>query len=280
MPILPAANSHFKPLSNVIPKSFARLQAMIDDPATHWRPENPRTCDNPECDGDGNVIRRATDGHETASLCPDCQRRWIAEGTDRVMRDWDGWATVPTFDEMRLRPNFIETESFTAMKRMADRIIAKPDEPYAYMLTGGHGRSKTYSAMILLKAARNAGIPTMPIKFPKIISALKRGLDGATEVDAVFFAMQKNTLIIIDEIGSDLLPSTLPHLQNAITEIFDLCYNRRFLVMIGNRGWPELKDALPSGVASRIGSDYCRLVEEPFSPDLRHKNKNSPVNQF
>jgi len=244
---------------------------MIDDPATHWRPENPRTCDNPECDGDGNVIRRAIDGHETASLCPDCQRRWIAEGTDRVMRDWDGWATVPTFEEMRLRPNFVETESFTAMKRMADRIIAKPDEPYAYMLTGGHGRSKTYSAMILLKAARAANIPTMPVKFPKLISALKRGLDGATEVDALFFAMQKNTLIIIDEIGSDLLPSTLPHLQNAITEIFDLCYNRRFLVMIGNRGWPELKDALPSGVASRIGSDYCRLIQEPLSPDLRRR---------
>src|SRR3990172_13191733 len=121
--------------------------------------------------------------------------------------------------------------------------------------------------MILLRAARAAGIPTMPVKFPKLISALKRGLDGATEVDALFFAMQKNTLLIIDEIGSDLLPSTLPHLQNAIPEIFYLCYNRRFLVMIGNRAWPELKDALPSGIASRIGSDYCRLIEEPLSPD-------------
>src|SRR3990167_3682816 len=151
---LPAANSHFKPISEAIPKSFARLQAMIDDPATHWRPEDQRTCDNPECDGNGNVIRRATDGHETASLCPDCQRRWIAEGTDRVMRDWDGWATVPTFDEMKLRPNFIETESFTAMKRMADRIIAKPDEPYAYMLTGGGGRAQTHPPPLLFQAPR------------------------------------------------------------------------------------------------------------------------------
>ena len=267
----PNSPSSFKPLSAGIPKSFAILQAMLDNPETKWRPEDPSPCDNPECDGDGNVIRTAPDGHETASRCPDCLRRWHNQETDEKMQSWEGWQTVPSFEKMSRRPRFVQTESFKAMRRLSDRILAKQD-PFAYTLIGGHGRSKTYSAMILFKTIRNASIPSMAIKFPNLIAAYKRGLDGSSFLEATYFAMQKNQLIILDEVGRDQTPGSDTHTKAALNEILDLCYRLRFLVLISNRTPDEFYKLLPSGVESRLkNQDYCHIVIEPTGLDLRRK---------
>lgn len=253
----------FYPITEDLQKLIDSLPETVEDGRVK--------CPNcPLCDGYGHII-----DERGGRPCPNALKAARTKAIDKEMAGWEGWPP-PTLAEMRGIAGFEETPSFLAVKKMAAALF-DGKRPQGIILCGGHGRSKTLSALALIRECAERNISTAAVKFPTLISEYKRGVDGQPSINKTFRKIDAARFVFIDEYGRDPGWGNVDHSRFAIEEIVNKCYRQKFLVLASNlmrAGLVDPETGLPSDVCSRLSraAGYCAAaIEEPTRADLRGK---------
>jgi DNA replication protein DnaC len=242
------------------------LEKLVEN-APEELPEDRRTCKCGECDGYGHVPV----DERTYKPCKNHLSHLNYQKLNTVMKrdHWDGWPP-PTFVEMRESEGFVETNSFLGMQRLYHKIL-DGDAPFSVVLCGGYGRGKTLSSLILLREMASLGMTVTAIKFPDLVGLYKKGIDGKDRLRKIFNNIVKSKLVFIDEIGREPVFGNLDHARYALMDVADKCYRQRFLVLVSNMKKDDFPKYYHGNLASRMTSQYCKYITEPYDKDLRQK---------
>jgi hypothetical protein len=245
-------------------EKLARAQQRLETEEPGLEPDD-RLCRCGQCDGYGHVQTPAG-----MKPCPEHLRDLYRREIDRRMQGrWEDWPP-PLFSEMRSRPGFVETPSFRATERFWVEI-QRDSTPRGLMLIGGHGRSKTLSALILCREATEKGCNVLMFRFPDLVHTYKRGLEADSERERLLQGVRNARLVIVDEYGRQAHYGNPEHARVALDEIVSACYRLRHLLLTSNLTKQELLEVLEPNVVSRFSRNagYLEMVEEPFEQDLR-----------
>jgi len=226
-------------------------------------PDRRCPCGGDKCDGYGHVYTG-----EGMKICKAMREQEII----RMLPEFEDWPVLP-FTEIRTKSSFLATRSFTEAELLARAAIDPVRDPYALIELGGHGRSKTYSALQVCRICAYKNVPFVAVRFPAIINQYKRGVDGCGWIDRLYAQIKKSRFVFIDEYGREAIRGNLDHSRIALNEVVNRCYRQRFLTITSNMTREEFKKNVSSDLVSRLftRNGYSRIIEEPSGKehDLR-----------
>src|ERR1700722_7541044 len=211
------------------------------------QPQTPAPCDFGLCDGSGFLVDELTD---TARDCR-CRPGRIARSRNRSLE-----ARIPK----RYRAISFEHTDVIDMERrcptqvrelrlfVAD-IDANIDAGRSLWLTGGVGTGKTALAMIVSKAAIDAGRSVAVYSCPRLLSVIRESIDGVGVLDFLD-RLAGADLLHIDDLGAEHRTDwVLEQLYTIITTRYE---DQRSTLVTSNLDPDKLAEQLGERIVSRL----------------------------
>ena len=245
-------------------ESREKLKELIDSlPET----DADIACYCGECDGYGHVIRLEKNGYRSAGRCPNKYKSDKVRFLTAQYGTWEGWDIISRFDLTTYmnRKDFVETASFNAITNyLYDIDAGKP--PYALLLAGGHGRSKSLAPLFLLKELALRGFSAHAVKWFELYEAHQRGIDGAHAIEVQRKKVESSHYVFVDEYGR---VDEEKHGDNALRKILELTHRKKWLVISTNMHKDDFMNTIDSYAQDRLKKGFCLHIEDSADLSLR-----------
>jgi DNA replication protein DnaC len=222
-------------------------------------PSEPRSrsCPFGVCDGSGWIVD--ADAGE-ASPC-ECRGRMIerarAKGVSATLpKRFRGVSfDRPPVSDMERDPN--TRHQVAEVRAFTEEIDARLDEGNGLWLQGTTGTGKTTLAMLVSKAALDAGRTAAIYSLPQLLARIRRTFDGEAGEDSYFTFFNRLVsvdLLHLDDLGAE---NRTEWVLEQLYSIIDRRYNdQRSVVVTTNLEEPELQEQLGDRIVSRL-TEIC-----------------------
>jgi DNA replication protein DnaC len=221
-----------------------------------------KACPFDACDGSGFIVDQATN---TATDCR-CRPQRLSRARARSLS-----AVVPrkyrgvSFD--RAPVSQISSAVTTEVRRYVRNIDERLDAGRGLWFTGDVGTGKTTLAMLISKAALDAGRSVAIYSLPRLLAEVRatfeeRGGDSYTELLDRLAAVD---LLHIDDVGAE---KTTPWVLEQLYAIVNARYeDERAMVITTNLDRPRMVEQITERTVSRL-EEMCDVIVL-FGPDAR-----------
>ena len=211
-------------------------------------PTDRSTCAFGLCDGGGFVVDQATN---TASDCR-CRAGRIAgahtRGVDgRIPKRYRGVAfdRPPVPEIARVAPDQVE-----AIRRYVRDIEDNLDAGRGLWLMGDVGTGKTTLAMIVSKAASDAGRSVAIFSLPRLLNLIRRAIETEAGTLGFLDRLAAIDLLHIDDLGAE---NTTEWVLEQLYSIINVRYeDERAMTVTTNLTYEQLQDQLGARTVSRL----------------------------
>jgi DNA replication protein DnaC len=218
------------------------------------------------CDGGGFVIDEATN---TASDC-DCRAGRIAGArtkslAGRIPRRYQGvsFDRPPVSDIARTAP-----EQVRLVRRYVSSIDANITAGRGLWLQGEVGTGKTTLAMLISKAALDAGRSVAIYSLPRLLNLLRETIDANTSLLDFLDRLSTVDLLHIDDLGAENQTDwVLEQLYSIVNSRYE---SERSILATTNLPPDELAERLGARTVSRL-VEICGDPIPLFGSDKRHE---------
>jgi DNA replication protein DnaC len=208
----------------------------------------PAPCPLGVCDGSGFVIDEVTN---TASDCA-CRAGRIARvrtaGLDgRLPKRYRGvsFERPPVPEISRVAPEVVQT-----VRRYIGEIDAQLDSGHGLWLMGDVGTGKTTLAMIVSKAALDAGRSVAIYSLPRLLSLIRAAIDTEAGMVGFLERLAAVDLLHIDDLGAE---NTTDWVLEQLYSIVNTRYeDERAMIVTTNLKYEDLIDQLGERTVSRL----------------------------
>jgi DNA replication protein DnaC len=157
-----------------------------------------------------------------------------------------------------------------AVREFADAIDDRLAEGRGLWLMGDVGTGKTTLAMIVSKAAVEAGHTVAIYSLPRLLARIRRTYDAETGEDSYLEFFERLTsvdLLHIDDLGAQKSSDwVLEQLYAIVDERYE---SERSMVVTSNLGYDELSEQIGPRVVSRL-TEMCQELPL-YGEDLRDR---------
>lgn len=216
------------------------------------------------CDGSGWVV-----GPENVARPCECRESLVAKRRARGVS-----SVIPRrFRDASFelaRNDGITPAVLDAVREFTDQIEDRLETGKGLWLMGDVGTGKTTLAMLVSKAAAEAGRTVAIYSLPRLLARIRRTYDGEPGEDSYLQFFDRLTsvdLLHIDDLGAEKRSDwVLEQLYAIVDERYQ---SQRSMVVTSNLHYEQLKDQIGSRVVSRL-TEMCE--ELPLSgDDLRNR---------
>ncbi|HTA35097.1 MAG TPA: ATP-binding protein [Solirubrobacteraceae bacterium] len=205
-------------------------------------------CELGLCDGSGFVVDEATD---TASDCP-CRagriaRRRAAGLEGRIPRHYRGvsFERPPVPEIARVAPDVVQ-----AIRRYVRDIDTQLDAGQGLWLMGDVGTGKTTLAMIVSKAAIEAGRSVAIYSLPRLLNLIRAAIETDDGMVGFLERLAAVDLLHIDDLGAE---NTTEWVLEQLYSIVNTRYeDERAMIVTTNLNYEELVEQLGERTVSRL----------------------------
>jgi DNA replication protein DnaC len=234
--------------------------------------ESGERCELGLCDGSGFVIDEATD---TASDCP-CRvgriaRRRAAGLEGRIPRHYRGvsFERPPVPEIARVAPDVVQ-----AIRRYVRDVDAQLDAGQGLWLMGDVGTGKTTLAMIVSKAAIDAGRSVAIYSLPRLLNLIRAAIETDDGMVGFLERLAAVDLLHIDDLGAENMTEwVLEQLYSIVNTRYE---DERAMIVTTNLKYEELVDQLGERTVSRLVA-ICGNGLPLFGEDDRRALKPAAV---
>jgi DNA replication protein DnaC len=157
-----------------------------------------------------------------------------------------------------------------AVREFVDAIDERLDEGRGLWLEGDVGTGKTTLAMLVSKAAVEAGRTVAIYSLPRLLARIRRTYDAESGEDSYLEFFERLTsvdLLHIDDLGAQKSSDwVLEQLYALVDERYE---SERSMVVTSNLGYDELKEQIGPRVVSRL-TEMCQELPL-YGEDLRNR---------
>jgi DNA replication protein DnaC len=230
--------------------SLGELEGLLGDGLVARRAGAGSDCPHGRCDGSGFVVDEATN---TAADC-ECRRGRIAAAgarrlEGRIPRRYQGvsFERQPVSDLARTAP-----EQVAAVRAYVRAIDENLDSGRGLWIHGDVGTGKTTLAMLVSKAAIEAGRSVAIYSLPRLLSLLRESLDSAGGLVDFMDRLAAVDLLHIDDLGAENQTEwVLEQLYCIVNSRYEAC-----------RAILATTNLLPDELAARLGQRTVSRLEE------------------
>ncbi len=205
-------------------------------------------CELGVCDGSGFVVDEATD---TASDCP-CRatrisRRRIAGLEGRIPRHYQyvSFERPPVPEIARVAPDVVQT-----IRRYVRDIDAQLDAGQGLWLMGDVGTGKTTLAMIVSKAAIEAGRSVAIYSLPRLLNLIRAAIETDDGMVGFLERLAAVDLLHIDDLGAE---NTTEWVLEQLYSIVNTRYeDERAMIVTTNLRHDQLEEQIGARTMSRL----------------------------
>ncbi len=208
------------------------------------------------CDGSGWIV----DESDVATPC-ECRERRIekarAKGVSATLpKRFRGVSFErPPLSDMARDPKV--RSKVSEIRSFCDEIDARLDEGQGLWLEGGPGTGKTTLAMLVSKAALDAGRTAAIYSLPGLLARIRRTFDGEAGQDSYFTFFRRLTsvdLLHLDDLGAE---NRTEWVLEQLYAIIDRRYSdQRSIVVTTNLNAAALTEQLGDRIVSRL-TEIC-----------------------
>jgi DNA replication protein DnaC len=244
------------------------------DPRVHELSQSapPGPCPLGVCDGSGFQIDEVTN---TASDC-ECRAGRIARvrtaGLDgRLPKRYRGvsFERPPVPEIARVAPEVVQ-----AVRRYTGEIDAQLDSGQGLWLMGDVGTGKTTLAMIVSKAALDAGRSVAIYSLPRLLSLIRAAIDTEAGMVGFLERLAAVDLLHIDDLGAE---NTTDWVLEQLYSIVNTRYeDERAMIVTTNLMYEDLIDQLGERTVSRLVA-ICGNGLPLFGQDDRRSLRHVPT---
>jgi DNA replication protein DnaC len=232
----------------------------------------PAPCPLGVCDGSGFVVDELTN---TASDCG-CRAGRIARvrtaGLDgRLPKRYRGvsFERPPVPEIARVAPEVVQT-----VRRYIAEIDAQLDSGQGLWLMGDVGTGKTTLAMIVSKAALDAGRSVAIYSLPRLLSLIRAAIDTEAGMVGFLERLAAVDLLHIDDLGAE---NTTDWVLEQLYSIVNTRYeDERAMIVTTNLKYEDLIDQLGERTVSRLVA-ICGNGLPLFGQDDRRSLRRVPA---
>ena len=157
-----------------------------------------------------------------------------------------------------------------AVRDFTDNIETRLEEGRGLWLMGDVGTGKTTLAMIVSKAAAEAGRSVAIYSMPRLLARIRRTYDASPGEDSYLEFFERLTsvdLLHIDDLGAEKRSDwVLEQLYAIVDERYQ---SQRSVVVTSNQDYAQLKAEIGDRVVSRL-TEMCEELPR-YGPDLRDR---------
>jgi DNA replication protein DnaC len=221
------------------------------------------TCPYGECDGSGFLI------DEEADLARDCRCRAsrVARARARSLS-----AVVPrryrhvAFD--RPPVTHLPAPVVAEVRRFVQHIEERLDEGRGLWMVGDVGTGKTTLAMLVSRAALDAGRSVAIYSMPRLLNLIRDSMDSAGSKADLLDRLGAVDLLHLDDLGAENRTEwVLEQLYSIINERYE---DERAVVVTTNLAPDELREQIGARTVSRL-IEMCGDPLPLFGPDRRRE---------
>jgi DNA replication protein DnaC len=233
------------------------------------RGESDPTCPLGVCDGSGWIL-----GPEDVARPCECRERRMARRRARgvasaIPRKYRGVSLDrPPISDMGRDPR--QAPVYRAVRGYVDAIDDRLDEGEGLWLMGDVGTGKTTLAMLVSKAAVEAGRTVAIYSLPRLLSRIRRTYDadaGEQSYQEFFERLTEVDLLHIDDLGAEKRSEwVLEQLYSIVNERYE---TQRSVVVTTNLTQEELEEQIGRRTVSRL-IEICGEALPLFGDDMRY----------
>jgi DNA replication protein DnaC len=223
------------------------------------------TCPFGACDGSGFVIDEATN---TASDCR-CRAGRIAQARSRRLE-----ARIPSryreisFAQLAGTDLVVFGEQIRVVRRFAERIEENLDRGRGVWIMGDVGTGKTMLAMLVSKAALDAGRSVAIYSLPRLLNLIREAIADEEGVVGFLDRLAAVDLLHIDDVGAENRTDwALEQLYSIINTRYE---DERSIVITTNLEPTELAEQIGARTVSRL-VEMCGDPLPLFGEDKRRE---------
>jgi DNA replication protein DnaC len=235
------------------------LRLVRDDPG----PDRERTCPLSRCDGSGWILDDDAEAHPC-----ECRQRRVSQAVTRRM----GTGIPRRFAGVSFdRKPICDLDPFVLrhVRAYVDNVGESIDEGRGLWFYGDVGTGKTSLAMLVSKAALEAGRSVAIYSVPRLLAEIKETFDRehADSYMALFRRLCAVDLLHLDDLGAERTTDwVLEQLYSIVNERWQ---DRRSIVVTTNlQSLDELREQLLARTVSRL-VEICGDPIPIQGPDLR-----------
>jgi DNA replication protein DnaC len=212
------------------------------------------------CDGSGFVYDEDSNSARDCKCRPQIIARNKARSLSAVIPERYRDAAFDRFPVTEIDANIV-----TATRRFVERIDANLDAGRGLWFMGPVGTGKTTLAMVVTKAALDAGRSAARYSLPGLLSQIRKTFDTGSHSD-LFERLVAVDLLHIDDIGAE---QTTPWVLEELYSIINARYEERRSIVITTN--IQDREQLSQQITERTVSRLTEMCEEfpVLGPDLR-----------
>lgn len=229
---------------------------------------NGESCPFAECDGSGFVIDEATN---TASDCR-CRAGLIAKTRSRRLE-----ARIPSryrdvsFEQL----NGTDLVAFPEQIRVVQRFVGRIEDNVAHgrgvWIMGDVGTGKTMLAMLVSKAALDAGLTVAIYSLPRLLNLIREAIEQVEGVVGFLDRLAEVDLLHLDDVGAENRTDwALEQLYSIVNMRYE---EQRSIVVTTNLQPDELAEQIGARTVSRL-VEMCGDPLPLFGEDRRQVVKD------
>ncbi len=229
-------------------------------------PRGSSTCPLGLCDGSGFVVDEATN---TASDC-NCRARRIAQRRAATLE-----ARIPnryralSFEQLEGDSLSAFPAQISIVRGFAARISQNLDKGHSMWIRGDIGTGKTALAMLVSKAALDAGRAVAIYSLPRLLSLIRESIERDEGVVGFLERLSAVDLLHIDDVGAE--NRTDWALEQLYTIVNTRYEERRSIVLTTNLNHEELAEQVGERIVSRLVEMCGEMVVPLYGQDRRRQ---------
>jgi DNA replication protein DnaC len=216
------------------------------------------------CDGSGWIV-----GPENVARPCECRDSLVAKrrarGVSSVIPRRFRDVSFELAENDGIAPDVLD-----AVREFADQVEDRLDGGTGLWLMGDVGTGKTTLAMLVSKAAAEAGRTVAIYSLPRLLARIRRTYDGEPGEDSYLEFFDRLTsvdLLHIDDLGAEKRSDwVLEQLYAIVDERYE---SQRSMVVTSNLDYDQLKEQIGSRVVSRL-TEMCEELPL-WGDDLRNR---------
>ena len=216
------------------------------------------------CDGSGWIV-----GPENVARPCECRDSLVAKrrarGVSSVIPRRFRDVSFELAENDGIAPDVLD-----AVREFADQVEDRLDSGRGLWLMGDVGTGKTTLAMLVSKAAAEAGRTVAIYSLPRLLARIRRTYDGEPGEDSYLEFFDRLTsvdLLHIDDLGAEKRSDwVLEQLYAIVDERYQ---SQRSMVVTSNLDYDQLKEQIGSRVVSRL-TEMCEELPL-WGEDLRNR---------
>ena len=233
------------------------------------REEPEPTCPLGVCDGSGWILGPEDVARPCECRAPRMARRRARGIASVIPQRYRGvsFDRPPVSDMARDKGR---APVVSAVREFVDNIDERLDEGRGLWLVGDVGTGKTTLAMLVSKAAAEAGRTVAIYSLPRLLARIRRTYDAESGEDSYLEFFERLTsvdLLHIDDLGAQKSSDwVLEQLYALVDERYEA---ERSMVVTSNLGYDELREQIGPRVVSRL-TEMCQELPL-YGEDLRDR---------